>query len=1288
MPGLLGFRGLPGEDDGTAAGDPGRRLLRIHDRDGRPRGLGFVLDPLGTVLTAHETVAGLDGIVLHLLGGQTRVLGPDHVRPLPGQGLALLRTDSVGGLPVPPLPVAPPPVAGDGAVLLVPVQVRGEGRADGRTVLLRCGLAATTGAVYPQGDRFHLIDGVLLLDVPSAADAALVPAGAPVLDAATGTVVAVVAPGLRTPGRPGPPTAVPVTAVGVDVPELAEALARNAAGVPAYGSALNPAGVLRLSAAQLAAAGAGPDRVAALAADRVDRPDGLAEWADLLVDGCSSGGGPSGHGPSDGAPSAGGPSGGGWSGGGRSEPGGAPEVGVVALVGAAGTGRSTEAAAVAVRRGDGESPRPTVWLRGADLGPGDASLADAVERALWAASAELGVPAPTGPGAVAALCAAAGRPLLVVLDGPEESPVPLDADWLRASAHWLAAGGARLLVVCGAEAWERLAPGGAEGEFLVPVGTPLGPPLGAATGAVFGAAVGGPPGGPGRGAGAVRVVVRRLGPLPAEAAERVRRRYGVPPGWPAAEDARHPLAVRLAGQLWAEGLRGEPVGRTGLFAAHLDLCCLRVAQRLAEDGRPRRPGAHRRGAVPPAGVSAGRVRRTAAAVAGRVHEAARRMLGAEQGGLPRAVFEELFPVAGGWATAVLAEGLFVPAGPGYRFAHGEFADWLQGLHLDLDAALRLLLGEAEDTPPGPGGGPPAGIRTVPRHRIGPVVAALRRVGLTWGAPALDPWLHRIWRAVDLRPAGSEPGWWAGRLLVAGLAAGPDLAEHRSLLEQLAERIVERSAAAGGFERLPTEGLGRFGPSFWSALGLPPEAELALFRRLVAADGPDRPFLAAVTARLRADPPAVLPLLCGWFDDPRGLPARPGSTVADLAHDLLFAHRSLALDELTEVLAAAAHPRADALLAVLAVEEPSALCRAVDRWSHDPRPERHVAAAVHALHVAPYARGAGPELLRFSALALLAREDELALHGAALALLLREPASRAVHLRSALDVYRGGEDRFLTARALAPALESDPEPVLAALADRLGGPGAAARPGAPVAGTLRVLADARAPLAARRGAEFAARLLRERPELAGPVAVDYLGRRLARGAVEGAVARLELRVLLSGALAARAAAVRRPFAEVLSRPVPDPVADALRCELLDTLLATEGDPEVLAAALAGLAEHCAAERPVRARAVVVRVAAALPGADGLLVRCAGRSAAFAALLARWPEDERPARPVGPRLDRLRALVAAGRDPRYAAAEAERAGGAGAARPPGGGVRHPAVRPTCLPVPNSGQAHGTL
>ncbi|MEU6238448.1 S1C family serine protease, partial [Kitasatospora sp. NPDC047058] len=1063
MPGIL--------DGDEVAGDPGRYLVRIRDLDGRLCGLGFVVDPQGTVLTAHESVAGLGRIVLHTPGGQTRVLGPDSVLPLPAHGLALLATDGVGGLPVPPLPVAGADglPAGPGVVLPAPA---GE---DGRTVALRCGVLGATGAVYvpavpvggppPGAARFHLLGGVLLLDPPVVSGgAAAVPAGTPVLDARSGAVVAVAAPALRAPEQAGALTAAPVHGQTPTARALAAALARNAAGVPAYGAALNPAGVLRLAAAQLAAASAGPGRVAALAADRVDRPDGLA--------------------------------------------GEEPVATVTALIGAPGSGRTTELAALAVRRGGGDRPRPVLWLRGADLRAGDAPLADAVGRALGAAEAALGCPPSPGPDAVAALCAAAGRPLLVVLDGPEEAPVPLDAAWLGAAGAWLEAAGARLLTACGEEAWQRLAPAG-EAAWRGAAGADAGRGVPAGCGAAgCGAGVGGtgnggtgeggtpparqpsgaagapvlpdgsrlPPHGGARGPCRCHraLAVHRLGPLPPEAADRVRRRYGLPPGWPAAADARHPLAVRLAGELWAEGLRGEPPGRGELFAAQLDLRCLRVAQRLADGGRPRRPGAHRRGAGRPARTSHGRVRRLAAAVAGRVHEAARRMLGGEQGGLGRAAFEELFPVAGGWAAAVLAEGLFVPAGPGYRPAHGEFSDWLQGLHLDLDAALRLLLGEAEDTPPAPAPGPaaaegagrPGEDRTVPRHRVGPVAAALRQLAESWGAPALDPWLHRIWRALDLRPPGSEPGWWAGRLLEAGMAASPDLAEHLALLSQLAVRIAEVAPAAGGFERLPADGLGRFGAAFWTGLGLPAGHELELLRRLVTADGPAQPFLAAVAGRLCADPVGVLPLLCRWFDDPRGLPGRPGTTVADLAHDLLYAHRALALDELTEALADAAHPRADALLTVLAAGEPSALCRAVDRWSHDPRPERHVAAAVHALRAAPYARGAAGELLRFTALTLLAREDEPGLHGAALALLLRDDATRAAHLPRALARYRSGEDRFLTARALAPALESDPEPVLAALADRL------AQPGAPVAGILRVLADARGPSAGRRGAELA------------------------------------------------------------------------------------------------------------------------------------------------------------------------------------------------------------------------
>ncbi|MFF1875014.1 serine protease [Kitasatospora herbaricolor] len=1274
---------MTGGRGGGAGAEPGGALLRIHDLNGGLRGLGFVADPQGTVLTAHEVVAGLDRVVLHLPGGQTRVLGADSVLPLPGSGLALLSTGAVGGLPLPALPIAAPEAGRPGAV---PGRPGGSGATPpppGRpvTVLsltggqqrpapLPGGVLGSTAAMYAWSGGFQVIGGALLLDLPQPDGPPT--AGAPVLDAGSGAVLGVLSPTLRGPYPPEehPGTALAVVPDATD-PALAALLARNAAGVPGYGRALNLGGVLRLSAVQLAAASAGPGAVADLAADRVDRPDGLV--------------------------------------------GEEPQATVTVLVGVPGSGRTTELAALAVRRAGGARPLPTLWLRGADLRPADRTLAEPLGRALEHATRLLaahlpGVEHGPDPAEVARLCSAAHRPLLVVLDGPEEAPVPLDAAWLRAAAGWLEDCGARLLTACGADAWEQLAPGPAR------------------------ARAGSEPGGPGTEAGepADPPRVHRLGPLPAEAADRARRRYGLPAGRPGA-DARHPLALRLAGELRAAGVQGEAGSRGDLFAGHLDLRCLAVARRIAGASAPRRAGAHRRGGPPPAGEETGRLRRLASAVAGRVHEAARRMLGPGHGGLDRAAFEELFPVAGGWAAAVLAERLFVPAGRGYRPAHEEFSDWLQALHLDLDAALRLLLAEPAGRPEalawsfagpdasegpgvlegpgafdeegcipawemfGPGEAPPAGYGPsgpsgvpgpaegpverpsdgppdgpgpvrVARHRAGPVAAALRILAEEHGPSALDPWLHRLRRALELGPPGGEASWWAGRLLADALA-GPEPAAHGPLLAELADRIAER-ACATGVPDLAAAGYGRFGPEFWLGLGLPIATELDLLRRLVRADGPGQHFLAAAARRLRADPAGVIPLVCAWFDDPGGLPARPGSTVADLAHDLLHAHRSLALDDLTDRLADAAHPRADALLLVLAADEPSALCRAVDRWSHDPRPERHVAAAVHALRAAPHAHGAGAELLRHTALALLAREDEPALHGAALALLVRAPGTRDAHLPRALAAYTAG-DPFVTADVLGPALESHPRQVLAAFAERL------ALPGAAVAEGLRVLAGAAAPEVLRAGAELAGALLRERPERAGLVAGEYLEGRL-RGLPGPPGAPADLRALLDGVLTARPA-VRRVFAEVLAA-----AGGPARAELLAVLLAAESDPAVLTAALERLAEHCADHDEDRAREVVAGACAALLEADEVLVRCAGGSAAFALLLARWPDEHAPPLPDGPRLARMRGLVAAGRDPQYAAAEAEREAGPGG-QPPG--VRPPRRR-TGLPVPEQGRAHGTL
>ncbi|MER5640939.1 S1C family serine protease [Kitasatospora sp. NPDC002227] len=1134
----------------------GLAVVRVCDPEGRTRGLGFVADLSGAVVTAHEAVAGLSRVVLHLPGGQTRVLGESAVEAWPEYGLAVLRMAGVGGLPVPPLPVA---TGAPGQLVAVPYLRPGSVE----PALSQGGVLAAGPAVYPWRESFHLVEAALLLDLPQLA-AAPTP-GAPVLDAETGAVLAVVTPGLRSGHEQGVP-AVPLHGEG-----LAELLARNAATVPAYGRALNLGGVLQLASVQLGSVSAGPGRITDLAADRVDRPDGLT--------------------------------------------GEEPQCAVTALVGAAGSGRTTELAALTVRRAGGPQPLPTLWLRGAELAATDGSPAPAVARELARAAALLEVAVPE-PEEVALLCAAAGRPLLVVLDAPEEAQAALSDRWLAACRDWLARTGARLLLACRPEEWERLAP-------ALPQARPHG-----------------------------------LGPLPAEAADRAARRYGLPGGWLGPAEAAHPLALRIAGELHGDGVRGPAPGLGELFAAYFDLGCLRVARRLAAGAQVRPPGAHRRGAARPAGERPGRVRRLAAVVAGRLHEAARVMLAVGHGGLSRAAFEALFPEAGGWARAVLAEGVFVPAGDGYRLAHEEFAEWLQGLHLDLEGALRLLLAEpvaedraGEDRAQAPdrtaegarrgasGAGADPG-HGVPRHRVGPVVAGLRRAGRD--TPALDLWLRRVWRGLAAAAPGSEEEWWAGRVLATVLAQLPEPGEHRELLELLAGR---------------GERAGEFGPAFWAALPLGLELRLDLLRRLVRTDGPAQSFRTATAELLVADPQAVLPLLCAWFEDDSRPAALPGATVADLAHDLLYAHRSLALDNLTECLVAAAHPRADALLSLLAVEEPSALCRAVDRWSHDPRPERHVAAAVHALRAAPYATGPGPGLLRFAAASLLAREGEPALHGAALALLVRYPQTRAQHLERALAAYRA-DDPFVTAEVLAPALAAQPQPVLAALRARL------AEPGAAVAEALRLLAETADPATARQGQVLAAELLREHPEWAGQLA-DYLDRLLARGQ-RGTALLAELR--------RRPPAVRRLFAVRLALP-----GGAGRAAALDALLIGEREESVLLAVLERTAETCAEHEPRRVRELVRKAAAAGRSPEPELVRCAGRSAAFARLLAEWPETEPPPAD-GPLLARMRALVAEGRDPQYAAAEAERAAGAlPVPRPP---------RAASLPVPKPGRAHGTL
>ncbi|MGV2921844.1 hypothetical protein, partial [Streptomyces alfalfae] len=88
-----------GERDAHEALD--MSLVRVCDPAGRPRGTGFAADDIGTVITAHEVVDGLAGLVLRGPGERVCVVPADAVVALPDMGLALVRAEGLGLRPLP-----------------------------------------------------------------------------------------------------------------------------------------------------------------------------------------------------------------------------------------------------------------------------------------------------------------------------------------------------------------------------------------------------------------------------------------------------------------------------------------------------------------------------------------------------------------------------------------------------------------------------------------------------------------------------------------------------------------------------------------------------------------------------------------------------------------------------------------------------------------------------------------------------------------------------------------------------------------------------------------------------------------------------------------------------------------------------------------------------------------------------------------------------------------------------------------------------------------------------------
>ncbi|KND39373.1 hypothetical protein [Streptomyces acidiscabies] len=1327
-------------------------VVRIRDLAGRPRGVGFLADHRGTLITAHEAVDGLPRIVLHGAGDHTCVVTSDAVTALPELDLALVHTE---GLATDPLPVTVRREVPTGTYVRLAAGCWREAR-----------VLSTTPATYTATDRFHLLPHTLELAIGTTGRDALRlgggAAGGPVLDAATGTVVAVLGTALQSDHR-DVGFAVPLRGAATKSAALTELLLRNAATVPAYGVDLNLAGVLELTATSVGsdgppgalagyvggwpgeggeplrgagvgggeaeegvwgggvgrgevaesvwAAGVGGDEEAgpawAMGVEEGDSARGAGRGcvgggeAEEFVSGSGGGeaevdggevpgpvwaagvgesqaagpawargvGGGEAAGPAWGVGEGdsvkgarrgcvGGDAAGSWFG----SEGGARGVGregagsgvvlpvergltvrefaafsagsasVLALVGPPGSGRTTELAALAARRYRAAEPAPTLWLRGADLRDEDESLADAAGRALRRAARIVTTSqAPTSPPDPETVTPAdlshtaltAGRPLFLLLDGPEEMPPVLAhrlAAWTEGTVTWLRETGARLVVACRAEYWEaagrgfpkemlhgtrrtteptvheadaaNLGDGSEPGDLTaasphlpacpaIEDKAPSGPERGA--GGVAPRGVGVPPCskslGEGRGGGGEGTLPDciELGEFTPGEAEIARARYRVPAFALAPNAVHHPLSIHLLSEI-RTALPDVPpptnAEREDIFAAHLDLMCLRIAVRLAAANNLR--------GTP--------VKRLAARVSGQVHEAARRSLGPGQGELDRTAFEDVFPwghapqrLGGvtGWASAVLAEGLIVPAGTGYRFAHEELADWIQGMHLDLEEALRSLAHSPRDTHMVP----------VPHHRIGPVVQSLLLVARQQGPAELAAHLRKLTQALDETP----DAWWPARLLTETLRRVPDATPYLDVLHALADHVVARTAV----QDAPRT----FLPEFWTALNLPPAPLFTLLRHLLRADPPPGAastprYLDAVASLLAADAGTVQPHLTLWFEDDRPLPGAPQATVAAAAQALLYAYRHRALDDLTEVLVGCGHRRADELLGALAEDEPSAVCRAVDRWARDTRPARRVAAVSYGLRAAPHVTtDADRDLLRYAAEELL---TEVPLQGGALGLLVQDPRIRTAHLPQTLAHFTAADPQ-LPPTALLPALKTHTEPVLKAFRTRL------ARPDTDPTTTLRALAEVTAQPLARRIAIMVRETVERRPETARAVAA-YVDDRLK----QGPPARPVLHPLVTALLTASPQEVRSALAGVLATPDDAP----LRTELREFLLTHEQDPAVLTSFLHAAAHHRSRDLVHRAGRLLVRTPDGATRFDRGLVDLGRHVPGFAARVAGW------------------------------------------------------------------------
>jgi hypothetical protein len=376
-------------------------LVAVMDADGKVLGTGFLVDQDGTVLTCHHVIDGQETVRLRGPGGSTGEAGQAAIAAAPEIDLALIRTSSVRGTP---LPVTRKTVSlteywakgyhGDETSIRAALPVEGR-------------ITGSTSITYKSRTSTYAMDSVFVLR-----DDPIEPglSGAPVLDLAAGVVVGVVST-KYVHGAWNGGFAIPIAhAARSEV--LAETVQQNEVAVPAFGAYLNAPAARDLCAmvtdseidtlAQLRNVDLGA---------RIPRIEIEAAMASFLD-------------------------------------GDAP---IFALVGQSGVGKSTEVAALARRL-----PGRVLLLRGSSLSRESTGLSEAIRAALNGAGSKFPLPEDVDEAVARALLSDAG--LIVVLDALNEAPFNGQTfeEWVASTRSWLRNTPARLVISCRSELWGDL----------------------------------------------------------------------------------------------------------------------------------------------------------------------------------------------------------------------------------------------------------------------------------------------------------------------------------------------------------------------------------------------------------------------------------------------------------------------------------------------------------------------------------------------------------------------------------------------------------------------------------------------------------------------------------------------------------------------------------------------------------------------------------------------------------------------------------------------------------------